>query len=134
MHRCLQFGMRENPASDRRHGSRHAVEVNSYGIEERNHTSPQTSAMDDRLFAGGGSGHAAPHHAATATGRREEDRLLTVQEVAALLQVPSSWVYTRTRKRSTEHLPGYRLGKYWRFRRIEIQAWIERQRGEFRGS
>jgi len=41
--------------------------------------------------------------------------LLTVQQVAELLQVPVSWVYGRLRKRSLEKLPRYRLGKYWRF-------------------
>ena len=39
--------------------------------------------------------------------------LLTVQQVAELLQVPVSWVYGRMRKRSLERLPAYRLGKYW---------------------
>ena len=54
--------------------------------------------------------------------------LLTVQQVAELLQVPVSWVYERVRKRSLERLPGYRLGKYWRFREEEVLTWIERQR------
>jgi excisionase family DNA binding protein len=54
--------------------------------------------------------------------------LLTVEEVAALLQVPLSWVYDRTRKRGVERIPGFRLGKYWRFREGDIIAWIERQR------
>ena len=55
--------------------------------------------------------------------------LLTVEEVAHLLHVPVSWVYGRTRKRSLERLPGYRLGKYWRFREEDIAAWVERQCG-----
>lgn len=54
--------------------------------------------------------------------------LLTVQQVAELLQVPVSWVYGRLRKRSLEELPGYRLGKYWRFDREELLAWLARQR------
>jgi excisionase family DNA binding protein len=56
--------------------------------------------------------------------------LLTVQQVADLLQVPVSWVYGRLRKRSLEKLPGYRLGKYWRFNREEILEWVARQRGD----
>jgi len=59
---------------------------------------------------------------------REGSRLLTVHEVATMLQVPVSWVYGRMRKRSVERLPGYRLGKYWRFRQDEVLAWIESQR------
>lgn len=51
--------------------------------------------------------------------------LLTVQQVAELLQVPVSWVYGRLRKRSLERLPGYRLGKYWRFDKTELLAWVE---------
>lgn len=51
--------------------------------------------------------------------------LLTVHEVADLLQVPVSWVYGRTRKRSLERIPSYRLGKYWRFRQDEVLAWVE---------
>jgi len=44
--------------------------------------------------------------------------------VAVLLHVPVSWVYGRTRKRSLGRLPGYRLGKYWRFREDEVLAWL----------
>jgi excisionase family DNA binding protein len=56
------------------------------------------------------------------------DRLLTVEEVAKLLQVPPSWVYGRTRQRSADCIPGFRLGKYWRFREADVLAWLERQR------
>ena len=52
--------------------------------------------------------------------------LLTVPQVSELLQVPVSWVYGRLRKRALERLPGYRLGKYWRFNREEVLAWVAR--------
>lgn len=52
--------------------------------------------------------------------------LLTVPQVAELLQVPVSWVYGRLRKRALDRLPGYRLGKYWRFNREEVLAWVTR--------
>ena len=72
--------------------------------------------------------HSDPIDAATnaATGEKGngEHRFLTVPEVAALLQVPVSWVYGRLRERSTEPLPGYRVGKYWRFREPEVVAWV----------
>ena len=51
--------------------------------------------------------------------------LLTVQEIAALLKVPVSWVYGHLRKRCTDRLPAYRLGKYWRFRPEEVLAWLQ---------
>jgi len=54
--------------------------------------------------------------------------LLNVEEVAELLQVPVSWVYERTRRRGRDRLPGFRLGKYWRFDESEIRAWIGLQR------
>lgn len=54
--------------------------------------------------------------------------LLTVEDVAALLKVPPSWVYERTRKRGVERIPGFRLGKYWRFKEGDVVAWLERQR------
>jgi len=60
----------------------------------------------------------APTHAA----------LLTIEEVAEMLSVPISWVYERTRRRSGNRIPGFRLGKYWRFREADVLAWIERQR------
>jgi excisionase family DNA binding protein len=54
--------------------------------------------------------------------------LLTVEDVAELLRVPVSWVYERTRLRGVDRLPGFRLGKYWRFREAEVISWLERQR------
>jgi excisionase family DNA binding protein len=70
------------------------------------------------------------HQGATVMNNGEEKHieLLTVQETAKLLKVPVSWVYGHTRKRSIDPLPGYRLGKYWRFREDEVLAWVVRQR------
>jgi excisionase family DNA binding protein len=66
---------------------------------------------------------------AETTGARAEvsGRLLTVEEVAGLLHVPVTWVYGRMRKRSLERLPGYRLGKYWRFREEDVLEWLTRR-------
>ena len=60
--------------------------------------------------------------------KRSSDSLLTVEEVADLLKVPVSWVYDRTRKRGLNRIPGFRLGKYWRFDAAELHMWLERQR------
>ena len=70
----------------------------------------------------------------TGEGRQGTGPLLTVEEVASLLHVPVSWVYGRIRKRSLDRLPGYRLGKYWRFREDEIHSWVEDQRGATRSA
>jgi excisionase family DNA binding protein len=53
--------------------------------------------------------------------------LLSVEDVAELLKVPVSRVYEGTRKRG-ERIPGFRLGKYWRFRMEDVLGWLERQR------
>jgi excisionase family DNA binding protein len=61
-------------------------------------------------------------------GTTDVEPLLTVEDIAELLRLPVSWVYERTRKRSLNRLPGFRLGKYWRFRASDIQAWLETQK------
>lgn len=55
------------------------------------------------------------------------DELLTVSEVAALLKVPVSWVYERTRRRGVERIPHVKLGKYLRFSAREITEWLQKQ-------
>lgn len=54
--------------------------------------------------------------------------LMTVEQVATLLGVPISWVYERTRRRSFDRIPGFRLGKYWRFREEDMRQWIAGRR------
>ena len=69
---------------------------------------------------------------ASASERRDvagcSRRLLTVQEVADLLQVPRSWIYQRTRRRGADRLPHIKLGKYIRFEEDAVLAWLEHQR------
>ena len=60
-------------------------------------------------------------------GGSEVEELLTIEELAALLRVPPSWIYSRTGRRSANRIPGFRLGKYWRFRREGVVAWLNRQ-------
>lgn len=64
----------------------------------------------------------------TQTPSAAENSLLTVEEVAALLKVPPSWVYDRVRRRSRDRIPGFKLGKYWRFREADVLAWLAQQR------
>lgn len=53
--------------------------------------------------------------------------LMTAAEVGDLLSVPESWCYAEAR---ADRIPHVRLGRYVRFNRAEIEAWIaERQRG-----
>ena len=128
--RPTQFGVRENTASSRQHAPRLAVHT----IRAQS-TRPSAASQDGMSFLSASpeessfnSLNDAAHNAATAGEERHENHLLTVRDVADLLQVPVSWVYGRTRKRSLERLPGYRLGKYWRFREDEVLAWVDSQR------
>lgn len=57
-----------------------------------------------------------------------DNDLLTVSEVGALLRVPISWVYERTRRRGVERIPHFKLGKYLRFREPEVLNWLDRMR------
>jgi len=103
--RSFHFDWRNDPDSSRVHGLRVAVSspsaesVAEQGLNES--TLPKTGASG---------------------------RLLSVEEVAELLQVPRSWVYDRTRSRGMNRIPGFRLGKYWRFDEDEVLVWIKRQR------
>ena len=55
------------------------------------------------------------------------DKLLTAQEVAEMLVVPRSWVYEQSRN---GRIPTVTLGRYRRYRRAAIEAWIaELERG-----
>ena len=54
----------------------------------------------------------------------ENGRLLTAAEVADLLAVPESWVREATRAGRLPHLT---LGRYRRYSRQAIAAWLEQQ-------
>ena len=49
------------------------------------------------------------------------DELLTLDEVAAFLKVPKSWIYERTRRKLIPHV---KLGKYLRFSRAALSTWV----------
>ena len=55
--------------------------------------------------------------------------LADVREIADLLQLPTSWIYERSRRRGAERIPHFKLGKYLRFSKSEVREWVERQRG-----
>ncbi len=53
--------------------------------------------------------------------RTPDDRLLTADDVAELMRVTRAWVYAETRRNAIPHL---RLGRYVRYRRGAIEAWM----------
>jgi excisionase family DNA binding protein len=134
--RDLQFDVRKSPDSPRVYGLRLALNSSSkeQPIGSGNAQAEVRPLSEPRMVETFQLPLSEKTNEATGTERRESTRLLTVEEVASLLHVPVSWVYGRMRKRSMERLPGYRLGKYWRFREDEIHAWVEDQRGASRSA
>jgi len=62
------------------------------------------------------------------------DELLTVEEIAKLLKVPTSWIYERTRGRGAAQLLHIKLGKYLRFEERAVRDYLRRQRRGYCGS
>jgi excisionase family DNA binding protein len=55
------------------------------------------------------------------TSRAPHDEVITADEVAALLRMTPAWVYSETRRNRIPHM---RLGRYFRYRRSAIEAWM----------
>ena len=53
--------------------------------------------------------------------------LLNVDELAESLNVPKSWVYSRTRETGPDAIPRIRVGKYLRFVLDDVFRWLEKQ-------
>jgi len=57
------------------------------------------------------------------------DEVLTLPEVAQLLKVTDKTVYSLAQKAV---LPGFKVGGQWRFKRVDLDAWIEEQKAASR--
>jgi len=53
------------------------------------------------------------------------DSLVNVKEMAALLKVPVSWIYQKTRL-GKEAIPHFKCGKYIRFSPEEVKAFFKK--------
>jgi excisionase family DNA binding protein len=53
-----------------------------------------------------------------------DSEFLTAEEVAEYLRLPLSTVYKLVQDKK---LPGFKVGKHWRFRKEAIQKWIKEQ-------
>ncbi|MHB8755109.1 MAG: helix-turn-helix domain-containing protein [Candidatus Acidiferrales bacterium] len=127
--RTAQLGARKNPDSPRVHGLR--LTVNSSSRSDPQTRDSQAGGSFPPVPSTSEELNLSPEDAANGTTEgetRREGQLLTVQEVANLLRVPVSWVYGHTRKRSRERIPGYRVGKYWRFSAVEVMSWLREAR------
>jgi excisionase family DNA binding protein len=142
MHRRLQFGMREDPASDRRHGLRQSVRDLSDGnyAKQDNGTQSEPAASLNEMPTIGVATNAAQPHAATAGERRPEslahvithpfspnstnvfEPLIASPDAAKLLG--NIHVKTLQRYARRGNLPGYQIGGHWYFRASELDSWL----------
>ncbi|WP_028834414.1 MULTISPECIES: helix-turn-helix domain-containing protein [Pseudoalteromonas] len=53
------------------------------------------------------------------------DDILTIQELAIYLKLNEKTAY---RLASEGKLPGFKVGGSWRFKRVDIEHWIEEQK------
>jgi len=60
-------------------------------------------------------------------GLMMNQKLISVGELAEALNVPKSWVYSRSRKSGPKSMPKLKVGKYVRFRIDDVIEWIEEQ-------
>ncbi|NVD45362.1 methylation-associated defense system helix-turn-helix domain-containing protein MAD1 [Qipengyuania atrilutea] len=51
-----------------------------------------------------------------------DDEILTIEEIAAFLKIKEKTAYDLAAKGK---LPGFKVGGAWRFRRSDIEQWIE---------
>jgi excisionase family DNA binding protein len=54
-----------------------------------------------------------------------DEQLMSIREVAEFLQLNQTTVYAWAQQGI---LPGYKLGRTWRFRPSELDAWLEERR------
>ena len=55
------------------------------------------------------------------------DYFLTVDELAKSLNVPKSWIYSRTRETGPDAMPRIKVGKYCRFVLDDVLNWLKKQ-------
>jgi excisionase family DNA binding protein len=124
-----QLGVRENTASQGQHDLRLATDVYSKLIRTE-HQDPSTRisppANESQATDSETELHAAQQRTAKWGEDNEETRLLTVHEVAMMLRVPVSWVYTRVSKAGIDKLPYVKIGKYIRFEKSAVIEFVRR--------
>lgn len=137
MRQRLQSGMRENPASNRRHDSRRPEHNLSDATCVPKHGSAATST-DKALHA------TLPHAATVGEGKRiayehvSGEAVLTPPESGLLFEslissmqaaklLGNLHVKTLQRYARLGRLPGYQIGRHWYFRESELDAWLQLQ-------
>ncbi len=144
MHRRLQFGTRENPASDRRHDSREVAPDLSDRLSSKqsNGAGPKpaagsndsppivvtNNAAQPHAATGGENNSAATDSAAvlpsqsSVTIQRNFEPLIGSYDAARLLG--NIHVKTLQRYARRQRIPGYQIGGHWYFRASELDSWL----------
>jgi excisionase family DNA binding protein len=89
---------------------------NSHSQQFSSQTERNQNAPEDN---GNGTSPNGEHLLIVSAGRV----LLTAEEVAEILRVPRSWIYGHL-----DQLPTVRLGRYVRFKRSEIELFLDQQK------
>ena len=58
-----------------------------------------------------------------------KDELITIKDVAEFLQIAEKTIY---RMAADGKIPAFKVGGSWRFKRKEIENWLESQRNDKR--
>ncbi len=58
-----------------------------------------------------------------------KDELITIKDVAKFLQIAEKTIY---RMAADGKIPAFKVGGSWRFKRKEIENWLESQRNDKR--
>ncbi len=61
----------------------------------------------------------------------QNSELLTLDELAAILKVPRSWIYAHTRSKSRTRLPYIKVGKYLRFYESEVREFLRQLKSRY---
>ena len=54
----------------------------------------------------------------------QKSEMMTLRELAAYLKMPEKTLYRIVADRK---IPGFKVGASWRFRKSEVDTWIEKQ-------
>ena len=145
MHHRLKFDMRENPASDRRHGSRQAPNSLSDASLIEAETAalpPLTPGRNYSSIDADSTPNAALCRAATGEEEKSENGGTAVAVALARSQKALSGfepligsldaakllgnIHIKTLQRYARHqlVPGYQIGGHWYFRASELDSWL----------
>ena len=145
MYHCLQSDIRENSASDRRHGSRAARDLWDVTLTEdatttspprpvgQNHSLPEAdrkpAAASPRAATGKEKKGQNETQAVAVALRRSQNPTLGFEPLIGSPQAAkllgNIHVKTLQRYARQRRIPGYQIGGHWYFRASELDSWLQ---------